>query len=117
MNVIRLLLILLVSLALPVNGYAALTQTDVSPCCPMQQDQDMASMAAGQACCCHHGDSGNQHGKPCKCDQMCKTANPFQAVAAKPVFLPLPQWQPLPQSSVRVISFDSSGVWRPPRLL
>ncbi len=115
MNVIRLLLILLLSLALPVNGYAALAA--VSPYCPMLQDQDMTSLAAGQAYCCHHGDSGYQHGKPCKCDQMCKTANLFQTVSAKSVFFPLPQWQPLPQSTIRVISFDASGVWRPPRLL
>jgi len=115
MNLLRLLLILFLSLALPINGYAALAAT--SPCCPMQQDQGMTSMSAGQACCCHHGDSGDKHGKPCKCDQMCKTANPFQAVSAKPVFFPLPQWQPLLQSTVRVISSDASGVWRPPRLL
>lgn len=115
MNALRLLLILFLSLALPINGYAALAA--VSPCCPMQQDQGMTSMSAGQACCCHHGDSGDKHDKPCKCDQMCKTANPFQAVSAKPVFFPLPQWQPTLQPTVPVISSDASGVWRPPRLL
>ncbi|BBP04354.1 hypothetical protein TPL01_28760 [Sulfuriferula plumbiphila] len=115
MDVIRLLLILLFSLALPVNGYAALAT--VSPYCPMQQDQDMTSMPVAQACCCQHGGSGDPHGKPCKCDPMCKTVNPFQAVAAKSVFFPLQQGQPLLQSTIRVISCDASGVWRPPRLL
>lgn len=112
---IRLLLIVLLSLALPVNGYAALAT--VSPYCPMQQDPDVTSMPVGQACCVHHGDSGDKHGQSCECGQMCKTANPFQAVAAKSVFFPLPQWPPLLQSTIRVISFDASGVWRPPRLL
>ncbi len=115
MNTLRLLLTLLMSLALPVNGYAALSA--VTPCCPMQHEPSVAAMPMGQACCCHHGDPADKQGYACKCAHLCSTANPFPTLSATSVFFPLPYWQPVPQSSVRVISFDASGVWRPPRLL
>ncbi|WP_413436529.1 hypothetical protein ACFDAU_08590 [Sulfuriferula sp. GW1] len=120
MKVLRQLLILLFSLTLPLNGYAALAA--VLPSCPMSQDQNMASMSNDQSCCCHCHDSGDKHSTPGKCDQnqcaqMCKTANPLPALSVKFVPFALSQWLSLPPLSARIISSDASGVWRPPRLL
>ena len=116
MNMLRLLLTLLLSLALSINGYAALAV--VTPCCPMQHASGMASMPAGQPCCCHHDGGDTKHAAPCKCDPMCKTASAYPTVAVvHTVFFPMRYQQPVFQTTVRLISFDVSGVWRPPRLL
>jgi hypothetical protein len=115
MNTLRLLLTLLLSLALPINGYAALVV--VTPCCPMQPASGMASMPTGQPCCCHPDERDTKHRAPCKCDQTCKTSNTYPATVAYSVFFPFVYQQSVLQVSVQAISFDASGVWRPPRLL
>lgn len=112
MRFTRFLLILVLSFALPIHGFAALAAV---PCCPLQQDQDAASMQTGQGCC-HQGDPAGHSDTPCKCGQMCKTGKLLQAAVAPSAFFPPGLWQPMPQSTTLAISRDASGVWRPPRL-
>lgn len=108
---LRLCLIVLLSLALPLNGVAGLVAA-TEPC-PMQA-ADMAMMADIVQDCCQDMDSPSEPGKPCKAGQECKTASLLQVAIVKP---------PVTLSSPIGVSYSSdflpahppSGVWRPPR--
>lgn len=109
---LRLCLVFLISLALPLNGMAAVS-APVNPC-PMNAAGMSMISAQGQDCCQEMG-SSSEHGKPCKSGQECKTGSLLHVSAVKP---------PVTLSSPIVVSYSSdflpaqapSGVWRPPRV-
>ncbi len=106
---LHLLLLLLFSLTLPLNGLASLLM--LSEPCPMEQQGH--SMEAMQGSCCDHQQPLSS-GKLCKTGQECKTNSAAQVSVIKtpiivfsqsahsltPAFIPAPT------------PFD---VWRPPR--
>lgn len=108
---LRFCLIVLLSLALPLNGVAGLAAA-AEPC-PMKA-AGMEMMGDTAPDCCEDLDHPSDHGKPCKSGQECKTASVLQVSTVKP---------PVTLSSPIVVSFSSdlpptlapSGVWRPPR--
>jgi hypothetical protein len=106
---LRQLLILLLCLTLPLQGWAGAVAATEPPC-PMQA----AGSADGGDCCEDQG-SMDGHGKLCKTGQECRAGSWLQ------VGLRLPLLTPLPLSPVVIVSRDSpvkpppAGVWRPPQ--
>ncbi|MDX9669479.1 MULTISPECIES: hypothetical protein [unclassified Pseudomonas] len=109
---LRLLLIFVISLALPLSGMAG-TQVPSEPC-PMQA-MGMAMMDGMGMDCCNDMKSPVEHGKPCKPGQECKTGGMLEVSIIKPavtLFSPvvlMPSGDSFPVST-------PSGVWRPPRV-
>ena len=115
MRTLRSTLILLLCLALPAYGYAALGI--VQPPCPMQMGEAAMSMADGAHDCCLDADTAAKTGHPCKSGQECKVGSLFQFATPQFAFLFTAASPALPALSLPPIANDPSGVWRPPRAL
>lgn len=114
MRYFRTFLFVLLSFALPLQGYAHFVVPKVP--CPMEP-MAMMDMADADAMhdCCNDADTAAKTGKPCKLAQYCQSVGQF---------LPIEEWVALPLgtiSSVRfprhadtVTSFDPAATWRPP---
>lgn len=111
----RRVLLILLSLALPFNGWASVAV--VSPC-PMQNGMSghapMPEMS--ESCCVDHGKSIDKTGNPCKPGQECQTGVLYVSATA-------PQTPSFPRSSLSAalptlsrITAAPSSVWRPPRV-
>lgn len=122
MKLLRLTLVLLLTLALPFAGTAAVGMPMSSPC-PMQSGMShRMEMSAGHDCCQSSADSDPsgpsakaKSSSSCKAGQECQFGNlaaPVQAtlgvhpLAAPPVLTVAPD--------TVVSSRDPSGLWRPP---
>ncbi len=117
MRRLRVFLFMLLSVALPLQGYASFSVP--KPSCPMEQMgvMDMADTDAMHDCC-NDAETAAKTGKPCK------TAQPCQSVVQ---FLPFSGLDILSQelaTSVRfphladvLFSFDPAATWRPPAQL
>ncbi len=109
---LRLLLVLLLSLALPVSSMAAF-ELKAEPC-QMQSDMDTAGHLAHQAEA--PGEDTHSHdGNPlCKSGHQCKTGSMLQTGVAQPHLT-----ASLPQLAVHYPGFfpvrSNADVWRPPR--
>lgn len=117
MRRLRVFLFLLISIALPLQGYAHFVVPKVP--CPMEP---MAMMGIADAAamhhCCNDAKTAEKTGKPCKSAQPCQSTGQF---------LPFSELEALPQglaSSVRfphladtLFSFDPAATWRPPTQL
>jgi hypothetical protein len=111
----RRVLLILLSLALPFNGWASMAVVDP---CPMQSAMaDHGPMAQMKdSCCKDHDKSIGKADKPCKPGQECQSsalyvsATAFQtsSLPRSTLSVPLPT---LPASTAAL-----SGVWRPPRV-
>lgn len=110
MKHLRRLLLVLLSITLPVYGWASIA---VASPCPMQAGS--ATMKPGGTCCqdTDHAKSGN----PCKAGQECQTGALYQPTIA--AVLPV-----VPRSTViatlpepQLAAGDPAFVWRPPRPL
>jgi len=114
---LRRILVILLSLALPLNGWAAIRLA--SPC-PMQAvsasaHAEMAEMKG--SCCNEHAKDLNKTSNPCKSGQECQTGTLYFASA--PV-----QTAALPRSTslvilpvTRLAARMPATVWRPPLTL
>lgn len=114
----RLLLILLISFALPVHGFASLAAA--LPPCSTEQDGHSAPMDLEDdaCCCCDDADAdAGKNDKLCESGTMCKTSPVFQAIFGSSAVFPAPVNPAVLQSSPVAITCDATGVWRPPRLL
>ena len=114
-------MILLLALALPVNGMAQL----LMPAGPsahhaMSDMEGMMAMADSQSAidgvepeCCE----GHEQGKTtvCKTGQECKTASLLQIVSAKPQQIPAENHLAAPYNA-RIPSRLLDAVWHPPRV-
>ncbi len=117
MLLLRRVLLILLSLALPLNGWASVSLA--SPC-PMQMvstsaHAEMADMKG--PCCTEHAKDQKQTSNPCKSGQECQTGALYFASA------PL-QTASLPQTSspvnlpiAQLTARAPAVVWRPPLTL
>lgn len=112
----RTFLLLILCLAIPLQGFAALAVFE--PPCPMESSTtvDATDVADGSMAhdCCNNADTFAKTGKICKTGQEC------QSSSQGPIFM-LNTRLPSPDHSVRfppialsVHSFDPSDLWRPP---
>jgi hypothetical protein len=117
MRFFRTCLFVLLSIALPLQGYAHFVVPKVP--CPVEPMamMDMADAAAMHDCC-NDAEKASKTGKPCKSAQPCPSVGQF---------LPFPELEALPQSlasSARyprpadiTFTFDPAATWRPPAQL
>ncbi|NKQ13223.1 hypothetical protein [Pseudomonas sp. SST3] len=123
-STIRSFLILLLMLALPINGMAQLLMpTELSAHHVMLDMEGMEAMAASHALmsgvsgaepeCCE----GHEQGKTtvCKTGQECKTASLLQIVAAKAQLVPAARPVTTPYND-QIPSRLLDVVWHPPRV-
>jgi hypothetical protein len=125
MKLLRLLLVLVLALAIPLEGLAAVSMGNrVSPC-TMQMDvaQDMAMPADHDCCGMSDADAGRstpEKASPCKLGQVCQIYQVFPSTAflatVHPVMLVVVTVTTIPPDSF-LPSHDPSGLWRPPRSL
>ncbi|QRY77307.1 hypothetical protein JVX91_16995 [Pseudomonas sp. PDNC002] len=108
---LRLLIVLLLSLALPLTGMAGF-EAPADPC-PMQS-QGMSQMAGMDQDCCQDSGKMTQHGKKsCKSGEECKTGSLLQISVLK---VPHHLVTPRPPSLYNhlVLSQAPADLWRPP---
>jgi len=117
MKLFRWVLMLVLSVAIPLHGFAAVP----SCACPMQTQGEAPAMAAdmssGMADCCKHTGSGSPSDQSCKFGQSCGVNGVFLA-------LPAPLHFPALVSRVTPTHYHSpvfigqtASIWHPPRLL
>lgn len=111
MRRLRVVLFLLLSLAVPLQGYAHFAQPLVP--CPMEGSGMMAltDAAAAHDCC----DEPESSGAPCKSSHLCQTGGQHFSAVTLAV---LPQEQVtathFPHVAADIPSFDPPTAWRPP---
>lgn len=106
---LRLLLLLLLSLTLPLNGVAGVLA--FTEPCPMELHG--LSMDGMQDSCCEDQQQLSTS-KTCKSGQECKTGCTLQVSVIKPSVVP--SSQTVPSYSLDFVpSATPFGVWRPPR--
>lgn len=115
MRRLRVFLFLLLSLAVPLQGYAHFAQPLVP--CPMEAAAMMAlvDVDAAHDCC---DESGSQTGKACKSGQPCQTGGQHFSVSTLDVLAqePVPATR-FPRIAANLFSFDPAAAWRPPAQL
>jgi hypothetical protein len=124
MKLFRLLLVLLLALAIPLEGLAAVSMGDMVS--PMQRDMAQNVAMAADHDCCETGDANDgrmgtsEKSSPCKLGQVCQICQVFPSTAfpatAYPVMLAMVTVITIPPESF-LPSHDPSGLWRPPRSL
>ncbi|WP_439888828.1 hypothetical protein ACSX1C_06980 [Pseudomonas sp. MBLB4123] len=107
----RLLLCLLLCLALPLNGLAALA-VQAEPC-PMPAQAHEASMQAG-ADCCDAQKSAQLGSKVCKNGQQCQSAGLPQLTPGRTPFAAADAAAPSHYSDL-IPLLSPEDPWRPPR--
>lgn len=120
MQVIRLALLLLLSLALPINGMAQMV-LPTSQGWAMQHDHAEMSMAmhadkaaiTDDAECLEHDASGKSSAV-CKSGQECKTSSLLQVSLGRAPLLPLGQQVSVHPSDIAP-ALIPDAVWHPPR--
>lgn len=124
MKLLRLILVLLLTLALPFAGAAAVDVPLSSPC-PMQSDMSHTMVMPAGHDCCQMGTDGDAAGpsskakssSPCKFGQDCKLAQVYSPALASVAFQTLPATPVIAVHPDSVMSsHDPSGLWRPPQL-
>ncbi|EME00341.1 MULTISPECIES: hypothetical protein [Stutzerimonas stutzeri subgroup] len=109
---LHLLLVLLLSLALPVSSMAAL-ELRADPC-QMQSDMETSGHFAHQAEAQDEGAHSHESSPLCKSGHQCKTGSMLQTGVAQPQLA-----VSLPQLAVHYSEFfparSNADVWRPPR--
>lgn len=125
MKLLRLLLVLILAVAIPLEGLAAVSMGGMASPCPMQMDmaQDMAMPADHDCCGMSDTDAGRstpEKTSPCKLGQVCQICQIFPSTAfpaaVHPMMLPMVTVITIPPDSF-LPSHDPSGLWRPPRSL
>ena len=108
---LRLILCLLLCLALPLNGLAALAMP-AEPC-PMPAQAHEALIQAGTDCC-DAQKSAQLGSKVCKNGQQCQSSSLLQVTVDKPALV-TPGVPSPPRYSDFIPSPTPEGLWRPPR--
>jgi hypothetical protein len=114
MRRLRVFLFLLLSIAVPLQGYAHFAQPLVP--CPMEDTAMMALVDAADAHdCCDDAETG----KACKSGQPCQTGGQHFSVFSTLDVLsqePVPATR-FPRIAADMFSFDPAAAWRPPAQL
>ena len=116
MHVWRLVLVLLLSVAVPAYGLGAVGRHDG---CPVQAHVAGAEKTATASSCCddmggHEHNSNDACAKLCSLGGDCRNANLLQTSIDHEPSVTL-HASVSPGAFVHISSFDPSGAWRPPR--
>ncbi|MFJ3044721.1 hypothetical protein ACIPEN_02715 [Herbaspirillum chlorophenolicum] len=122
MKMLRTFLILLLAIAIPLEGLAAVRMGEMTRIHSAPMEMAAAANAADEMCMMNMADSApsSKSTAPCKMGDACKICQVFpstaSAVNANPLILPLIETVSLLPESL-LPSHDPSGLWRPPRSL
>ena len=117
MQQLRLILFVLLSLAIPVQGFAQFVQQQTP--CPMALGvMDMTADMGLMHDCCNDAETAAKTGQPCKTVQPCPSPGQFLPFASIEV-LPLERATSVrfPHLADTLFSFDPAATWRPPAQL
>lgn len=118
MRLLRTLLLLLVSVALPL--YAGASARAAVPC-PMMHAagaaMDAADDEAPAADCCEDANLGSTGGPACKAGADCQTASVPLAATAPGAEMPVAEASLRPQARPPRASAAAADIWRPPAAL
>jgi hypothetical protein len=121
MKLLRLLLVFMLSLAIPFAASSAVVMEMTMSHCPMQ-GKNNTSMSAEHDCCdTEESAPGKPHApNPCKSGQSCKICSvpylSFTSAVRLPSLPPAGQLF-VAQRDTSILTHDPSGLWRPPRFL
>lgn len=117
MRHLRQLLFVLLSLAIPAQGFAQFVQQQ-TPCPMTQEVLDLSADMGLMHDCCNDPETAAKTGQPCKTVQPCPSPGQFLPFAGIEV---LPQERAasvrFPQLADTLFSFDPAATWRPPAQL
>lgn len=108
--------VMLLCLAIPLQGFASAYAFAYQQPCPMQQGMTQLSLDADAVPhdCCNDAETANQTGEPCKSPQDCYVAQacgfPMALKAALPSATPC-LFAPIVDVRASILT---SSVWRPP---
>lgn len=113
----RWVVLILLSLALPLNGWASVS---IAQPCPMQTMS--ASAHTGMSgmkgpCCDEHAKDHNKTGNPCKPGQECPTGTLYFSPARLQVTSVTQSSSPVIQPETQLATRVPAVVWRPPLTL
>jgi hypothetical protein len=121
MRKFRLFLLMLLCLAVPLQGIAGMRM--LSAPCPMEsghmaqmQIADMDQQAMADHDCCNDAETVAKTGKMCKTGQDCQVSVLYPASRVSSLSLPVAPATQYLSLVLPVRSFDASSVWRPPAL-
>lgn len=117
MRRLRVFLFMLLSIALPLQGYAHFAAP--TPPCPMEQ-MGVLDMADAEAMhdCCNDSETAAKTGKPCKTAQPCQSAVQFLPFSGLDILTQeLATSVRFPHLADVLFSFDPAATWRPPAQL
>lgn len=118
MNLWRLVFVVLLSIAIPSYGLAAMARHDDCPAHAQGAKTEKVTMS--KPCCDDMGGKGEKSNdacwKPCGNGGDCRTVNLVQSSTAAQSGVKS-HVTPFSRGSVRIASFEPSAVWRPPRSL
>ena len=106
----RVFLFALLSLAVPLQGYAHIALPEVY--CPMER-MAMADVEAVHDCCIDEA-SADHAGKTCKSGQPCQSSGHFLMVSGLDVMPRSVATTHFPYLADTIPSFDPAATWRPP---
>ncbi|MFZ3222607.1 MAG: hypothetical protein WA142_05865 [Rugosibacter sp.] len=124
MKLLRLLLVFMLSLAIPFAASSAVVMEMTMSHCPMQGENNtsMSAMSAEHDCCDTEksAPSKSHAPNPCKSGQTCKICSvpylSFTSAVRLPSLPPIGQLF-VAQRDTSIPTHDPSGLWRPPRFL
>lgn len=120
MRKFRLVLLMLLCLAVPLQGIAGIHM--LSAPCPMEQSDSMGPMqmadmepqAMADHDCCNDAQTATKTGKMCKTSQDCPVSTLYPANFGSSLSLSAGPVTQYPSLVLSVRTFDPSSVWRPP---
>lgn len=122
MKMLRTFLILLLAIAIPLEGLAAVRMVETMRTYSVPTEMAASASAADETCVMNMSDNdkSSKSTAPCKMGDACKICQVFpsttSSVDINPLILPLIDTVALlPESFLP--SHDPSGLWRPPRSL
>lgn len=120
MRKLRLFLLMLLCLAIPLQGVAGVHM--LSAPCPMEQSggtaqatmADMDQQAMADHDCCNDAETAAKTGKMCKTGQDCPVSALYPASFVSSLPLSVAPTMQYPSLVLSVRTFEASSVWRPP---
>jgi len=113
----RTFVVFLLCFAIALQGVAGV-RTAEKPC-PMSQMAEATAVdetVEATADCCNDAETAARTGKHCKYDMPCQLAGAGVLPTSGFRAFPPPSTAPVPALVVLNVSFEPSGVWRPPSL-
>lgn len=112
MKLLRLILVLVLSMAIPVEGVAAVP----SCVCPMQMQDEAPAAATDMADCCKHTDSNSSSDSSCQPGQSCGINGVVLGLPTSLHFSALTHSVFLTDYRSPVFIEQTASIWHPPQL-